>query len=133
MIVAPRRSSSGANRSGGVPSSVLPSSSVVICATIGRSETRAHGVDRRADLVQVAERLEDEEVDAAFGERLRLLAEVLARLVDAGLAPRLDADAERPDRAGDVRRGRRAARRAIRAPCDVDLVQLVGQAERCRA
>ena len=37
-IVAPRFSSSGANRSGGVPSSVLPSSSVVICAMIGRSE-----------------------------------------------------------------------------------------------
>ena len=35
-------------------------------------------------------------------QRLRLLAEVLARLVDAGLAPRLDADAERTDRAGDV-------------------------------
>ena len=40
MIVAPRCSSSGANRSGGVPSSVLPSSSVVICAMIGRSDTR---------------------------------------------------------------------------------------------
>ena len=39
MIVAPRFSSSGANFSGGVPSSVLPSSSVDICATIGRSDT----------------------------------------------------------------------------------------------
>ena len=39
MSVAPRRSSSGAKRSGGVPSSVLPSSSVVICATTGRSVT----------------------------------------------------------------------------------------------
>ena len=103
MSVAPRRSSSGANRSGGVPSSVFPSSSVVICATIGRSDDAAHGVDRRADLVQVAERLEDEQIDAAVEERLRLLAEALARLVDAGLAPRLDADAERADRAGDVR------------------------------
>ena len=37
--VAPRRWSSGAKRSGGVPSNVLPSSSVVICATIGRSDT----------------------------------------------------------------------------------------------
>ena len=102
MTVAPRRSSSGANRSGGVPSSVLPSSSVVICATIGRSRDAAHGVDRRADLVQIAERLEDEQIDAAVDQRLRLLAEILARLVDAGLAPRLDADPERPDRAGDV-------------------------------
>ena len=40
MTLAPRRSSSGANFSGGVPSSVLPSSSVVICATMGLSETR---------------------------------------------------------------------------------------------
>ncbi len=36
---APRSSSSGAKRSGGVPSSVLPSSSVLICATIGLSDT----------------------------------------------------------------------------------------------
>ncbi len=63
---------------------------------------RPHGVDRRADLVQIAERLEDEEIDAALEQRPRLLAEVLARLVDAGLAPRLDADAERADRSGDV-------------------------------
>ena len=80
----------------------------------------AHGVDRGADLVQVAERLEDEQVDAAVGERLRLLAEILARLVDAGLAPRLDADAERPDRAGDVGLLARRRARAICAPCDVD-------------
>ena len=77
----------------------------------------AHGVDRRADLVQVAERLEDEQVDAAFDERLRLLAEVLARLVDAGLAPRLDADAERPDRAGDVRLVARRRGARCCAPC----------------
>src|SRR5919202_1401170 len=38
-IVTPRRSRSGANFSGGVPSSVLPSSSVVICATIVRRDT----------------------------------------------------------------------------------------------
>ena len=124
------RSSSGAKRSGGVPSSVLPSSSVVICATIGRSRDAAHRVDRRADLVQIAEGLEDEEVDAAVDERLRLLAEVVARLVDAGLAPRLDADAERPDCAGHVRARSSAACRAILAPCCVDRVQLVGEPER---
>src|SRR5206468_1414033 len=39
ITVAPRRSNSGVKRSGGVPSSVLPSSSVVIWATIGRSDT----------------------------------------------------------------------------------------------
>ena len=36
---APQRSSSGTNVSGAAPSRVLPSSSVVICATIGRSQT----------------------------------------------------------------------------------------------
>ncbi len=93
---------------------------------------RPHGVDRRADLVQVAEGLEDEEIDAALEQRLRLLAEVLARLVDAGLAPRLDADAERADRAGHVGAVAGRAPRDARA-FDVDLVQLVGQAERRRA
>ena len=36
---APPLSSAGANCSGGVPSRLLPSSSVVICATIGRAQT----------------------------------------------------------------------------------------------
>ena len=89
----------------------------------------AHRVDRGAHLVQVAERLEDEQVDAAVDQRLRLLAEVLARLVDAGLAPGLDADAERADRAGDVGLlARRVARNP--RPLFVDRVQPVGEAER---
>jgi len=58
---------------------------------------RAHRVQGRANLVEIAERFEDEQVDAAFGERLGLLPEVVARLVDAGLPPRLDANAERAD------------------------------------
>ena len=37
---APRATSTGANCSGGVPSRLLPSSSVVICATMGRSQMR---------------------------------------------------------------------------------------------
>ena len=61
-----------------------------------------HRADGRADLVQIAERLEHEQIDAAFEERRRLLGEVRLGLVDAGLAPGLDADAERADRAGDV-------------------------------
>ena len=81
---------------------MLPSSSVVTCATIGSVAEAAHGADRRADLVDVAEGLEHEQIDAAFEQRRRLLAEVRLGLVDAGLAPRLDADAERADRAGDV-------------------------------
>ena len=91
----------------------------------------AHRVDRGADLVHVAERLEDEQVDAAVGQRLRLLAEVLARFVDAGLSPRLDPDAERPDRAGDVGLAacRGGAARDPR-PLDVDRLELVGETER---
>jgi hypothetical protein len=90
---------------------------------------RPHRVDRRADLVQIAKRLEDEQIDAAFEKRARLLAEVLARFVDADLAPRLDADAQRPDRAGHVGAlARRAARDA--RPFDVDRDQRVGQTER---
>ncbi len=88
-----------------------------------------HRVDRGADLVQVAERLEDEQIDAAIGQRLRLLAEIVARLVDAGLAPRFDAHAERSDRAGDVGLLARGLARDLRA-LRVDLVQPVGQAER---
>ena len=49
---APRAARAGANCSGGVPSRLLPSSSVVICATIGRSHRRRDGRDRRADLVR---------------------------------------------------------------------------------
>ena len=88
-----------------------------------------HGIDRRADFVQIAERLEDEEIDAAVGKRLRLLAEIVARLVDAGLAPRLDADAERSDGAGDVRLLARSVPRDFRRLL-VDRVQPIGEAER---
>ena len=77
---------------------------------------RADGRDRRANLVQVAERFEDEEVDLAVEQRLRLLAEHRLRFVDAGLAPRLDAHAERSDRAGHVGRGRRLSRSRAARP-----------------
>ena len=129
ITVAPAASSSGANRSGGVPSSVF----AVLLGRHLRDDRQVgddpDGIDGGADLVQIAEGLEDEQIDAALEQRLRLLAEVLARLVDAGLAPRLDADAQRTDRAGHVRA---VARRATRDPraLDVDLAQRVGQAER---
>ena len=58
----------------------------------------AHGLDRGDELVEVEERLEHEQVDAAALEDLRLLAEVLALL--GGVEP-LDV-ADRADRAGDV-------------------------------
>ena len=96
---APSRSSSGTKLSGAMPSSVLPSSSVVTCATIGRSHSPRTARIASADLVHVAERFEHEQVDAALEQRARLLGEVCLRLVDAGPAPRLDANAERTDRA----------------------------------
>jgi hypothetical protein len=58
--------------------------------------------NRRAELVHVAKRLEDEQVHAPVGQRFRLFAEIHLRFVRAGLPPWLDADAERPHRAGNV-------------------------------
>ena len=83
----------------------------------------ADRVDRRSDLVEVAERLEDEQVDSAFGERPCLLPEVFACFVDAGLAPRLDPDAERTDRSSDVRPIARGGARQAR-PLAIDLGSL---------
>ena len=62
-----------------------------------RGRDAANRLDRRTDFVQIAERLEDEEIHAAGGQRLRLLAEVRLRLVDASFAPGLDADPKRAD------------------------------------
>ena len=92
----------------------------------------ADGANRRADLVDVAKRLEHEQIDATVDERRGLLAEMLFRLVDAGLAPRLDANAERADRAGDVGVVARRVPRDLR-PLDVDRAHLIGQTERRRA
>ena len=102
MTSAPSASSSAVNCSGGVPSAVTPSSPVVSCATTGSVRDGADAADGGAELGDVAERLEHEQVDAAVGERLGLLAERGLGLVEAGLAPRLDAHAERADGAGDV-------------------------------
>src|SRR5439155_6908730 len=85
--------------------------------------------NRGPDLVDVAERLEDEQVDAPFDERARLFAEVLLRLVNARLAVRLDANPERPDRARDVGLLARRVPRDAR-PLDVDCLDPVGQPER---
>ena len=102
MTVAPCFSSSGAKRSGGVPSSVLPSSSVVICATIGRSDSDrtasiAAPISFKSRKVSSTNRSTPPSIRARICSR-----KALARLVDAGLAPRLDPDAEGPDRSGHV-------------------------------
>ena len=80
----------------------------------------AHRVDRRADLVQIAERLEDEQIDAAVGERLRLLAEVRRAPRRRRSCPTARCG-RRADRSRRRRRpDRRAACRAIFAPLRVD-------------
>ncbi len=61
------------------------------------------GEDRLLDLVEVGERLEDEEVDAAFGETFHLLPEDRASFVLARRPVRLEANAQRSDGAGDER------------------------------
>ena len=63
---------------------------------------RAGGLDRGGGLVPVAERLENQQVHATLDQGRGLLAEVLAGLVDAGLAPGLDAHAQRADGPGHV-------------------------------
>ena len=77
----------------------------------------AHGVDRRADLVQIAERLEDEQIDAAV-ERAPAPARGSTR---APRRRRSCPTARCGCRAGRSRRRRRPARRAacraMRAPC----------------
>ena len=57
--------------------------------------------DRLADLVQVAEGLEDEQVGAALLQSLHLLAKDLARFFGRGRTIRLEPDAERPDGSRD--------------------------------
>ena len=94
----------------------------------GQIADRAHGGNRRADLVHVTERLEDEQVHAAFDERFGLLPEARLRLVDAEPAPGLDADAERSDCAGDVDGVARGLTRDARAG-GVDVAELVAEAE----
>ena len=103
MTSAPNCSSIGVNVSGGVPSRRV---AVFFGRDLGddrqRSRRPADGANRGAELVDVAERLEHEQVDAAVGQSRRLLAEPGLGLVEAGLAPGLDAHAQRPDGAGDV-------------------------------
>ena len=72
----------------------------------GQVGDRANGGDRGADFVEIPEGLEHEQIDAAGLQRLGLFAKQGLGFIDAGPAPWLHADAERPDGAGDVRRRR---------------------------
>ena len=80
-----------------IPPDVSASSSKVSSATIGRDETPRDGVHGGHELVEVEERLEHEEVDAAALENVCLLGverPVLGRVEHLELA-------ERANRAGD--------------------------------
>ncbi len=77
----------------------------------------------------VRHRLEDEQIDAAVPQRLGLFAKVLARFVECCWTVRLDADAERPDRAGDVYRVASGLTRNLHR-FQIDLAQIVFNAER---
>ncbi len=93
---------------------------------IGRSETARTACRRRAELVDIAERLEDEAVDAAGQQSLHLTRKGVARLRHGHLAERLDAHAERPDRADHGRAGAGGLAREGRG-CGVDPLGLGGE------
>jgi hypothetical protein len=89
----------------------------------------ADGTNRGADFVQVAERLEHEQLDPALEQRRRLLTEPSLRFVDTRAAPGLDPDAERADGARDPRLiARRVPSNA--GPLDVHRMHAVSEAER---
>ncbi len=88
----------------------------------------ARGQHRFAQLVQVAEGLEDQHVHAGFHQRIHLLAEDGSRFGERGGAERLDAHAQRAHGAGhESRFARRFARQAH--PGAVDILQLLGHPE----
>ena len=86
-----------------------------------------HGL---AQFVEVAERLEDQQVDAGFEQGIDLFAEGGARFGEGGGPERLDAHVERSHGAGDERAVGRFARQAHAG--QVDGLQLFGEAERAQ-
>ena len=59
---------------------------------------RQHGL---MQFLEVAEGFQDQQVDAAFGQRSDLLAKRCAGFLERSLAQRLNANPQRADRAGD--------------------------------
>ena len=107
-------SSAGANRSGGVPSRVAVFLDGHLCHD--RQITDApDGRDCRSNLVEIAECLENEEINAAGQQGFGLLAKKCFRFVFSGLSPRLDSDPQRANRARDIPRPL-ATSRARRTP-----------------
>ena len=83
-----------------VPPGRWPKSSMVTCAmtAISLPAGFARGEHRFAQFVQIAEGLEDQEVDAGLHQRIDLLAECRAGLGERRGPERLDAHAQRSDR-----------------------------------
>ena len=86
------------------------------------------GRDCRSNLVEIAECLEHEEINAAGQQGFGLLATKGFRFVSSGLAPRLDSDPQRANRARDIRAPARHFPGKASA-FDVDVAQPIGQAE----
>ena len=78
----------------------VPSSEYVSCAMIGRPENERIASIASVKFLDVGERFEDEEIDAALFEGEGLLVKNVENFVGLGMA-RLHADAERTDRTGD--------------------------------
>ena len=122
----------GTNSSGGMPSRLSPSSSVVICATIGRSDSdRTAAIAAPSSLTSrnVSRMKRSTPPSASAAACARNSAVASSTLV---LPARLDADPQRPNRPGHPRRVLAAAPGQTRAG-DVDLVQLVAPCRTLRA
>ena len=113
-----------------VPPGRWPKSSMVTWATIGMSSPAASraGEHGFAQLVEVAEGFEDQQIDAGFEQRVDLLAEGGAGFGEGGGAERLDAHAQRADGAGDEWPSFGGFARQAHAGL-VDVLQLFGDAE----
>ena len=102
-----------------------------------RERELARRGERLLDLAKVAEGLEEKAVRAALEERVHLLAEVIARLLAARGAERLDAHAEGTDGAGDehvrARGLARDLRRALVELGDVILESVLRELQAVRA
>ncbi len=99
----------------------------------------AHPADRgdgSTKFIQVPERFQHEQVDAAFGQCLRLFLKPAFGFIDAGLAPRLDSNtqwANRPRyKSGAAPVPAVSSGRVARDPCafEVDGLHLLAQPER---
>ena len=99
---APKASNDWAMSSTDTPYGVAQSAPIVICAMTGIvGSTSCAAANRLFDLVEIGECLENEQITSALLERLHLLAECRARLIEARWPVWLKAHTERPNRSGN--------------------------------